>query len=780
MRTFFLLSVVVFSSICSFGQLLSYKNKFLPVETRVNDLLNRMTLDEKLVQMANFETNRISIAKNTSNEDSIEKALNGVSYGTISEMYRGDYVDTTAFRLNELTIYMSKKTRLGIPSLIAADAIHGLYGKGATIFPQIVVMGSTWNRGLIKDMASALAKELSVVGGTHFLGPGIDCAVDPRWGRVEESFSQDPFLVAEMGLAYIGGLQGNIRNGKLQPDKVFSTIKHLTAYSKPVNGINLGPASLGERELRDVHLYPYKRIIDSLGVWSVMPSYNAVNNIPCHASTFLLRDILRKEMGFDGYVYADWGAVEMLHEPQKVAQTYKDAAILAVKAGVNVNAPGVSSFAYLKEAVLSGELDESYINSAVSDVLRIKFRAGLFDGERDIDITKVPEVIHCKKHIDLAKEVAEEGCVLLTNKNILPLELSKIKSLAVIGPNAANVQFGDYSYSHENKYGITTLQGIQKYVGSNIKVNYAEGCGINSLSKDGFKEAIKAAKKSDVVVMVCGSASSISGGIGGITSGVGTKFLPTCGEGYDRPVLTLEGVQEDLIREIKKTGKPIVLVLVNGRPYTIPWIKENMNAILEAWYPGEEGGNAIANILFGKVNPSGKLTMDWPQTSGHIYTQYNYLPVSRGYYKKPGAPEKPGRDYVDYSPEALFPFGYGLSYTTFEYSNLKLKNTELAKNGKLELEVTVKNTGKREGKEIVQLYIHDEYASVTVPVKQLKGFEKISLQAGESKTVHFEVPVSELAIWDSKMNQVVEPGKFEVMIGKSSEDIVLKSFFTVK
>lgn len=785
MKNIFVLIVCIVILACTgFAELEPYKDKTLPINERVKDLLKRMTLEEKIAQMSNFQMNAVSIIEAKKSDINIEKVLKGISYGTMDDGYTSEEIGDVASRMEAFQDYLLHHSRLGIPAIMTSTAIHGLMAHGwpqhPTIFPHLCAMGSTWNKTLIEKTAAAIALETSATGYAQDLGPNLDLAVDPRWGRVEECFSQDPFLVAEMGIAYITGMQGDIRNGSLGKDKVFTTIKHFAGYSKPLNGINIAPSSMGEREIR-TFLYPYKRVIDSFGQWSVMPSYHALNNIPCHSSSFLLRDILRKEMGFDGYVYSDWGAVEMLHEPQRVAESNQEAAMKAVKAGVNLEAPGPATFKFLKESVEKGELEEAYIDSAVADILRIKFRAGLFDGKRPFSKQHLDEVLHSQKHIDIAREVAEEVCILLTNNNhTLPLDENKIKSIGLIGPNAAHVQFGDYTFTHEDKYGVTVLQGIENYVGSKAKIVYAKGCGITNFSKEGFNEAINVAKQSDVVIMVCGGSSNISGGIGGELNGDKSHEFATCGEGFDRPVLNLPGIQEDLIREVKKTGKPIVLVLINGRPYTIPWLKENMNAILEAWYPGEQGGNAIANLLFGKVNPSGKTTQDWPQTSGHIYTQYNYLPVSRGYYNKPGSLENPGRDYVDYSTDALFPFGYGLSYTTFEYRNLVLKDTVLEKSENLEAEVTIKNTGEREGKEVVQLYISDDFASVTVPAMELKWFKKIALEPGESKKVHFKVPIKELALWNSKMEHVVESGRFEVMIGESSDQIMLKSSFKVR
>ena len=776
------LLVVFITVLFSYGQKLPYQDAGLPVEKRISDLLSRMTLDEKIAQMTNLGVESIPIINGIPDPAEIEKLCKGISYATVNDSYRDIRVGDMAKRINALQQYFVTKTRLGIPALMTSTSVHGLIAEGTTVYPQMIAIGSTWNRELVEEMTSAIAVESSACGFVQDLGPNVDCAVDPRWGRFEECFGQDPFHVAEMGIAYVKGMQGNLHAAPLQDSKIFTTIKHYTGYSKPVNGINIAPSSMSERELRSVHIYPYKRIIDALDQWSVMPSYNALNNIPCHGSPWLLRTLLRDELGFEGYTYSDWGAVEMLHNLHRVSETYKDAAIRAVKAGVNVNAPRAGAFANLKEAVVNGELEEKWIDQAVTDVLRVKFRAGLFDGHlKKFDEKHFKEIMHCQKHIDLSAKVASEGCILLKNQNqLLPLDFSRIKDLAVIGPNANLVQFGDYAYSHENRFGITVLQGIEKIAGSSTRIHFARGCGITDLSTSGFREAVDAASKSEVVILVCGGSSRQFGGVGWPDRPKENDPSVTCGEGFDRAVLTLPGVQEDLVKEIIKTGKPIILVLLNGRPYTFSFNMEKIAALLEAWYPGEQGGNAIAAILSGKINPSGRLPFDWPQTTGHIYTQYNYLPSARGYYRKPGSFEKPGRDYVEHTPDPLFPFGFGLGYTTFEYSGFSLNDTILNRDGKLEMKVTVKNTGKKEGKEVVQLYVHDLYASVTVPLLQLKGFEKINLLPGESKLVRFTLPVRELALWNEEMKEVVEPGRFEVMVGKSSDDIQMKKQFLIK
>lgn len=769
--TQFILLSLGLISVCN-GQPLPYKNKNLPVETRVADLLGRMTLEEKILQMSNtYYPDDVSA-------DHPEKIPAG--YGTMNGNWENNTFAELAARQQMIQEHQLKNTRLGIPTMFTAIGTHGLFSVGTTIFPQMISLGSTWNRKLVEDVASAIAREHAVVGLTQEFGPSLDCAVDPRWGRTEECFGQDPFHVAEIGIAYVRGRQGDLRNGAmLAEDKIHNIIKHFTGYSKPNGGINLAPASISERELRSVFAYPFRKVIRELNPLSVMPSYNSVNSIPVHADPKLLKDLLRDELGFKGYVYSDWGAVEMLYNQHKVAATMKDAALLAVNSGIDLNGPGMGAFEHLKESVEKGEIELVKIDNAVANVLRVKFLTGLFDGKRQLDVEKMNRTVHSPEHIRLALESAEESCVLLeNNKNILPLKADAYRNIALIGPSADQVQFGGSSFSHDNKYGTTVRQGISRHLPANTKLRYARGCGITNLSTEGFQEAIEAARKSDLIIFAGGGTSTMFGGVGlNINERVAASDAGTSGEGLDRAVLHLPGVQEELLRELHKLGKPIILILLNGRPQTIPWLKQNMNAILEAWYPGEEGGTAIGNILFGKVNPSGRLAMDWPQTTGHIYTNYAYLPISRGFYKKPGSFEKPGNDYVEHSPDALYPFGYGLSYTTFEYDNLVIADSLIGQNDVVKASVRVKNMGTLRGKEVVQLYIHDELASVAVPVKQLKGFEKIDLLPGESKVVHFEVPASELSLWNKEMKEVVEPGWFTLMVGRSSEDIKLSGRF---
>ncbi|MCK9343579.1 MAG: glycoside hydrolase family 3 C-terminal domain-containing protein [Massilibacteroides sp.] len=757
------------------GQLLPYKNSNLTISVRVNDLLSRMTLEEKISQMNMLSLSKLSVDKNKEVDlQSLDSLFHGKSIGCLESPFIG--VDDISKLSEAADNYLRNHTRLGIPAIQIAECLHGQLAFGATIFPQAIAQGSTWNTDLIQKMGDVIAQEASLSGVDQALSPLFDLARDPRYGRVEECLGEDPFLVAEMGKAFVIGMQGDPSTTKkqLSDNKLICTAKHFVAYSTPIAGINLGPNNVGPRDLRDLHLYPFKKAIQEANIYSLMPAYNEVNGIPMHANKHLMKDVLRKEYGFKGYVFSDYDAISMLNYFHKVAHNNAEAAIRAIKAGIDLEAPSRSVFSELSNLVETGKIDISLIDEAVRNILTIKYKAGLFDKPYTAP-TKVSALIHTRESIRLARKIAEESIILLKNKDhLLPLDSSKLKSIAVIGPNANQVQYGDYSFTKDNNSGVTILEGIKHYANAKINVNYAKGCGITSLNRSEIATAVEVAKKSDVVVLVVGGTSSTLSGIGW------GKDIPgdysTCGEGFDRTSLTPPGVQPELIQAIYKTGKPIVLVMVHGRPYTIAWEKEHIPAIIEAWYPGEEGGNALARILFGNVNPSGKLPVTVPKSIGHVPTFYNTKPSGKGFYHRPGSQEKPGRDYVFSSPEPLFPFGYGLSYTEFEYSDLKIEKNE----SEINLSVKIKNIGERKGKEVVQVYINDKISSVTTPVKVLKSFKKIEISPSELVTVNFSIPIEELGLWDQEMNYVVEPGEFEIMVGSSSNDILLRKTIAIK
>ncbi|MCW5928984.1 MAG: glycoside hydrolase family 3 C-terminal domain-containing protein [Chitinophagaceae bacterium] len=767
------LSGIIFLSPLS-AQILPYKNSTLKVEDRVNDLLGRMTIEEKVRQMLKLDLSSLKQdERGNIIRESLDKLFQGESIGCLDPPIAD--IDRIARFSEAADQYLRKNTRLGIPAIqVDLGGIHGQLAYGATNFPQSIGQGSTWNPDLIKKMAEVIAYEAGLTGCDQLFAPLFDVGRDPRYGRIEECFGEDPYLVAEMGKAFVIGLQGDpeITKAYIPEGHLISTAKHYVAYSTPTAGINIAPVEVGPRDLRSLHLYPFEKAVREANVYSVMPAYNEVNGIPVHANEYLLKDILRKEYGFKGYVFADYGAVSMLQTFHKITSSKKEAAIMALKAGVDQEG---ADYAYSELIALAKNDKEiaGLVDEAVKNILTVKFRAGLFDKPYFVP-KRLSDLVHTKSSVRLAREIAEESVVLLKNQdNLLPLRLSQLKSIAVIGPNADQVQYGDYSISKDNSTGVTVLEGIKNITKGRISVNYARGCGITSLDSSGFKEAVNTAQNSDVVVLVIGGSSMSLSGVGwGELADQGG--YPTGGEGYDRSELTPPGIQPELIRAINRTGKPIILVMVHGRPYSIPWEKEHLPAILDAWYPGEEGGNAVARILFGEVVPSGKLTVSVPQSTGHLPVFYNYKPSGRGIYHKPGTPGNPGRDYVFSSTDPLFPFGFGLSYTQFEYSDLKIKQKKWKETDTIELTVKVKNTGSVAGKEVVQVYINDKISSVTTPVKVLKGFKKIEIRPSKTVILSFRIPCNELGLWDKNMHYTVEPGEFEIMIGASAEDIRLK------
>lgn len=741
-----------------------YKDPKADVDKRVEDLLSRMTLDEKVAQMN----------------------MNGM--GAYPGLKDGAGVVESPFvnvkeiaRLSaETKRFAREETRLGIPPIQIGECLHGQLAQGATIFPQAIAQGSTWNPALIGEMASAIAAEATASGVDQALSPLFDLARDPRYGRCEECYGEDPCLVGSMGLAFVEGMQGKAeetRSKGIARGKLMCTAKHFAGYSMPQGGVNLGPASLGEREMRTLHLEPFRKVVTQGNVFAIMPSYNEVDGIPAHSNRWLLNDVLRGEWGFPGIVFTDYGSLSHLYNFHHVAADAREAAVMGVGAGVDIEAARPDAYSHLKELVEAGKVSEEAIDAAVRRILRVKFLAGLFEKPLP-DPDKVDKAVHTPKNIALAREIAEESAVLLKNDNsMLPLDASRLKSIAVIGPNADQVQYGDYSYTRDNKSGVTVLEGLRRKLGSKAQLNYAKSCEITGHDRSGIAQAVEAASKSDVAIVVLGETSVILSGLGwGVGLGENEPKDPfVTGEGYDVTDLNPMGVQRELLQAVHATGTPVVLVLVQGRPWSIEWEKENIPAILEAWFPGEEGGNAIAGILLGDVNPSGRLNCSFPQSAGHLPATYDYKPSARGINREPGTPDKPGRDYVFSSPDPLFAFGHGLSYTSFDYSDLRV--TPAADGLSFRVDVKVTNTGRRDGKEVVQLYINDVVSSVTTPVRALRRFEKVSLKPGKSQTVTFTLYPRDLALWNRHMEFLVEPGEFRAMIGRSSEDIVLTEPF---
>lgn len=762
----FAVHVTVCLSVAVASHAQTYKDPNASIDERVEDLLGRMTLEEKIAQM------------NMNGMGEYRQLPHGA--GVVESPFIS--VQEIARMSSETKRYARENTRLGIPPIQIGECLHGQLAMGATIFPQAIAQGSTWNPALVERMASVIALEASASGVDQALSPLFDLAREPRYGRTEECYGEDPYLVARMGVAFVEGMQGKAEYTRVHgmaPGKLMCTAKHFAGYSMPAGGINLAPSSLGEREMRTLHLYPFEKVVKEANVCAVMPSYNEVDGMPAHSNRWLLTDVLRGEWGFGGYVFTDYGGLSQLHNFHHVAADASEAAVMGINAGVDLEAARPDAYARLSDLVKAGKVKEEQIDAAVRRILRAKFMAGLFDKPYP-DPERLSEVVHRPEHVALALEVAQESAVLLKNDSaLLPLDASKLKSLAVIGPNADQVQYGDYTYTRDNRSGVTILQGLRDRLGSRVQINYAKGCNITGSDRSGIAAAVEAASKSDVAVVVLGETSVILSGLGwGVGLGENEPRDPfVSGEGYDLTSLDPPGVQRELLQAVCATGKPVVLVMVHGRPWSIDWEKDHVPAILEAWYPGEQGGNAIAGILLGDVNPSGRLNCSVPRSVGHLPVTYDYKPSARGINREPGTPEKPGRDYVFSSPAPLFAFGHGLSYTTFEYSDLKIDNNASAKTVKVS--VNVRNTGSRDGKEVVQLYVNDRVSSVTTPQKMLKGFDKIELKRGEQKTVTFDLPYDELALWNASMQRVVEPGEFAVMIGRSAEDIALSGSFVV-
>lgn len=739
-----------------------YKDPKAPVALRVKDLLSRMTLEEKIAQMSASD---------------LDKPLDGnIAYGVCASPFLS--VEDIARQSVAAKNQSRQNSRLGIPIIQIGECLHGQLAAGATIFPQAINQGSTWNPALIKQMGQVIAYEATSSGVDQALSPLFDIMRDPRYGRVEECYAEDPYLVSRLGVAFVTGMQGDTAQSRIGigKDKIMCTAKHFAGYSFTTGGINLSPAEVGERELRSIILPSFQAAVQEANIYSVMPAYNEMDGIPAHANDFLLNKVLRKEWGFKGYVFSDYEGVKMLYGFQKVAKDATAAAEMALKAGVDLESPKPDSYPHLIELVKAGKIKMALIDTAVARILTAKFKAGLFE-KPVADTVQLKARVHTPEHIALAQQIAEESIILLKNdKQLLPLNMDKIKSLAVIGPNANQVEYGDYAPTRDNHSGTTVLDGIKQVVGDKVKISYAKGCDLSALDKSGFDEAVNAANQSDAVVVVLGTTSVVFSGVG--WNGHAPENEPkdpfTCGEGYDVTSIDPQGVQRELLQAVYKTGKPVILVLVHGRPWSISWEKDNIPAILEAWYPGEKGGLAVANILFGKVNPSGRLNVSIPQSTGHIPVFYNATNTNRGFYHNPGTPEKPGQDYVFSSPAPLFPFGFGLSYTTFAYSNMRVSDDHLWGNGTLEVSIDVKNTGKVAGKEVVQMYLGNKVNSVTTPVMALKGFDKIALEPGEKKTVKFTVMPDDIAIWNTEMQHVTESGKFDIMIGRSAEEVVSK------
>ena len=790
-------TLAVIGALCT-GQVMAqqplYKQASAPTEYRVKDLLGRMTVEEKVGQLIcplGWEM-YTKTGKNSVEPSALFKQkMNEVPIGSFWAVLRADpwtqktletglNPELSAKAINALQRYAVEQTRLGIPILFAEECPHGHMAIGTTVFPTSLSAASTWNPGLLYDMGSAIGLEAAAQGSNIGYGPVLDVAREPRWSRMEETFGEDPWLTSVLGTAVVRGMQGDDTADK---QHVICTLKHLAAYGVPEGGHNGGPVYAGERLLRSQLLLPFEKAVKA-GAGTVMTSYNSIDGIPCTSNHHLLTDMLRGEWGFNGFVYSDLLSVDGIAGMGAAANS-KEAAVLALKAGLDMDLGGGAFGKNLKKALDEGLITMVDLDRAVSNVLAMKFRLGLFDNPY-VQPKRAREVCRSAEHKQLAQKVAEEGTVLLKNDGILPLSRT-MKRIAVIGPNADMPynQLGDYTAPQAREEISTVLDGIRAVAGGNMEVVYERGCAIRDTTSADIPAAVRAAEGADAVVLVVGGSSARDFKTKYIATGAATveesKTLSDmeCGEGFDRATLSLLGKQEQLIEAVAKTGKPLVIVYIEGRPLLMNRAAEVANALLTAWYPGEQGGKAIASILFGDVNPSGRLPVSIPRSVGQ-------LPV---YYS-----QNINRDYMDEKGTSLYPFGYGLSYTQFAYSDLTitpnaepsimplvepLKVSLSEGSGAVRVSLTVKNTGDRSGHEVVQLYLSDRAATVSQPPLQLRAFKKVCLNAGESQRIEFTLGFDELSLINQEMKRVVEPGEFEVLVGASSSDIRLKEHFVV-
>ncbi|WP_304062907.1 glycoside hydrolase family 3 N-terminal domain-containing protein [Pedobacter glucosidilyticus] len=754
-----------------------YEDPKQDIDSRINDLLSKMTLEEKTNQCATlYGYKRVlkdelptAAWQNEIWKDgiaNIDEHLNGLKPTQFSFPYT-KHIEAK----NTVQRWFVEQTRLGIPVDFTNEGIHGLNHDKATPLPAPIAIGSTWNKALIKQAGQIVGKEGKALGYTNIYAPILDLARDPRWGRVVECYGEDPFLVAELGKQMVLGIQAQ---------GLASTLKHYAVYSIPKGGRD-GDARtdphVAPRELHQIHLYPFKRVIKEAKPWGVMSSYNDWDGVPVSASTYFLTDLLRKEYGFKGYVVSDSEAIEFVDTKHRVANGYKDGVRQVAEAGMNVRThftPPQDYILPLRELVKEGKLSLATLDRNVADVLRVKFNLGLFDKPFVEDTKQAVKIVNDLAAQNFAEDIAKQSLVLLKNdKNLLPLQLKNLKNILVTGPLAIDKTVYISRYGPQKLNVTSVLEGIQNYVGQQAKVSFAKGCEvidenwpeseiipqkITKAEQAGIDEAVKQAQAADVIIAVLGEDEI------------------RVGESRSRTSLGLPGKQLQLLQALQETGKPIVLVLINGRPLTINWENKYIPAILEAWFPNTSGPKAIAKTLFGDYNPGGKLTVTFPKSVGQIEYNFPFKPGSHA-----GQPSEGPNGFGSTAVEgALYPFGYGLSYTTFAYSNLKISPTEQNKAGLINISFDVKNTGKYDGDEIVQLYIKDVVSSVTTYDSQLRGFERINLKIGETKTINFTLQPDDLALLDKNMNWTVEPGKFEVRIGSSSENIQLKGSFNIK
>ncbi|MDW8214376.1 MAG: glycoside hydrolase family 3 N-terminal domain-containing protein [Roseiflexaceae bacterium] len=751
-----------------------YQNPGLPIEQRVDDLIGRMTVEEKVAQLGSRWIYEIADERGLNRQWAQERMAHGL--GQVTRLAGGSVLGPveTAQLANQIQKFLVEETRLGIPALIHDECCSGFLANGATSFPQIIGVASTWEPELVEAMTRVIRQQMRAVGVHHGLAPVLDIARDPRWGRTEETFGEDPYLTSVMGAAYIRGLQGAGWS-----EGVMATGKHFVGYSASEGGLNWAPAHITARELREVYLAPFEAAVRAARLASIMPAYHEIDGEPCSAAPWLLTGILRYEWGFEGLVVSDYMAIDQLRNYHKLARDKAHAARLALEAGMDIELPSVDAYGQsLLDAIANGDVPIEWIDRSVRRILTLKFAFGLFENPY-VDPDAVLAVFDTPAQRELAREIARKSIVLLKNEGkLLPLPKT-IGAIAVIGPNADSKRnlLGDYSYPAHietlitlSRLGfsehplpdsihlvetsasmISIVEAIRRAVSPTTQVFYARGCEVNSPSTEGFAEAVEAARKADVAIVVVGDKAGLT---------------PECtsGEFRDSAHLTLPGVQQQLVEAILATGTPVVLALITGRPYAIPRLVEATPAVVEAWLPGSEGASALADVLFGDANPGGKLPITFPRHVGQVPLFYAHRPSgARSFFYGP---------YVDESNQPLFPFGFGLSYTQFAFKNLTV-TPEATTDGVVQASVEVMNVGERSGDEVVQLYTRTEGASVTRPVKELRGFKRVHLEPGERKRVVFTLPVELLAYYDATMQLAVEPVTVHIMAGNSSAHLPL-------
>ena len=766
------------------SNVLPYRDPSLPAEQRVADLLARMTLEEKTAQMMCVWQQKADTLVDANGGFDLAKARRAFAHGngigqvgrpsdagsSGHEPEKGRNPRAMAELTNAIQKFFIEESRLRIPVIFHEECLHGHAAVGATSFPQPIGLAGTFNPALVESLYAMTAEEARVRGTHQALTPVVDVARDARWGRVEETFGEDPYLVSRMGVAAVRGFQGD--RSFTDKTRVIVTLKHFVAHGQPESGQNCAPANVSMRELREVFLRPFHAAIRDAGAISVMPSYNEVDGVPSHANRWLLRDVLRSEWGFDGFAISDYYAIwELGYRPDThghfVAHDRKESCVLAVRAGVNVEAPEPNCYLELVNLVRTGELEEHELDDLVGPALYWKFRLGLFD-DPFVDPDRAERVVGSARNRELALDAARETITLLKNDgNVLPLDLGKLRTIAVIGPNAHRSLLG--GYSGVPVHDTTVLAGITARVGDAAKIVYAEGCKITvggSWTEDivvpsdpdedrrQIAEAVEVASVADVIVLAIGGNEQTS------------REAWSLNHMGDTTDLELVGRQNELVAAMVATGKPVIALLFNGRPIAATDVSEHVPAILECWYLGQECGHAVAEVLFGDFNPGGKLPITIPRSAGHVPAFYNHKPSARRGYL-----------FADVTP--LYAFGYGLSYTTFGVSNVRLDRSTVTRGESTWVSATVTNTGTRAGSEVVQMYIRDRVSSVTRPVKELKGFAKVWLEPGESATVSVDITPDSLAFYDIDMQYVVEPGEFEIMVGTSSrkedlQTVVLK------